>query len=216
MPALPPDLVSRNIKLTRISKHSSAILNKVELHRPDVLLLPTALEGYPLFALLPRLRARVPATEVLVTSERRDQKFIVAILRQGAAGCVRPASTPAALAKAILAVKNGDIWLERRSLAKVLGYLMQVGSGLHKVEPAASAAQRNPPLTYREMQIAALVGQGFTNKEIAKRLSISDQTVKKHLKHIFAKLGVHSRTEAVLLSASYFNLMSPIYPPFGV
>ncbi len=196
--ALPPSLVPRHIKPVSVSGHSSAVVSHAELHRPDVILLPADLSGYPLSALLRRLRARVPKARILVVSKQCSQKFATTILRQGAAGCIQPTSTPAALAQAILAVKEGDIWLERRLLAKMLSHLMPDDHGLRRIKPGASTARYNPPLTDREMQVAALVGKGFTNKEIAKRLSISEPTVRKHLEHIYAKLGVHSRTEVAL------------------
>jgi Response regulator containing a CheY-like receiver domain and an HTH DNA-binding domain len=157
MPALPSALIPSQISPIGVRKHSAEILRKAEQLRPDVLLLPTDLEGYPLFALLPQLRARVPATKTLVIIDRRDRKFVVTILRQGAKGCVRPTSAPASFANAILAAKSGDIWLERKILAKALGDLMRakdVGE-TPKAEPIPSAARHGPPLTHREQQVAA-------------------------------------------------------------
>jgi DNA-binding NarL/FixJ family response regulator len=167
---------------------------------PDVLLVPAELKGLSLSVLLRQMKARAYATKTLIVTDLCDHEFVDAILRNGASGCLRPTASRGYLVKAILAVKRGDIWLERKLLAQALtGLVRKLDRGeLPKVDRGAGDSPNFSTLSQREKEIAALLAQGLTNKEIAKKLSVSNETVKKHLQKIFDKLGVHRRTQVVL------------------
>lgn len=166
---------------------------------PDVLLVAAESAGslLGLGTVLRRLRLRAPGTKVLVVSERRDSEFVCMILRHGAQGRVRPGAGPDELGKAILAVRGGDVWLERWVLSGTLIRLVQAqGSGPPARRPLP--ADFRSALTARESEIVAFVAEGLTNKEVARRLSVSHETIKKHLKKVFVKLGLHHRAEVIL------------------
>lgn len=166
---------------------------------PDVLLVAAEYAGslLGLGHLLRRLRARARDTKVLIVSERRDCDFVCMILRLGARGRVDPGAGLDELGKAILAVRDGDLWLERWVLSGRLIRLVQAPQPM-------PCARRRPPadlrvaLTARESEVVGFVARGMTNKEVARRLSVSHETIKKHLKRVFVKLGVRHRTEVVL------------------
>lgn len=188
-------LTHRNIEVA-VCNRSAEILNKVGQLRPDVMLLPADVEGS--LVTLRDLRARAYATKTLIVTACCDHQFIATILRHGASGCVRPTSSPAYLVKAILAVKRGDIWLERNILARALGDLVREIDLRRQPESNPDYSQNPLVLTDREKEIVRLLAKGLTNKEIAEKLSVSKETVKMHLKHIFDKLGVHRRAQVVL------------------
>ena len=106
---------------------------------------------------------------------------------------MRSTSSAVDVLKAVAAVKIGDIWLERRLLADAVTGLIGDRSSDESAEGTNSCS-----LTVRENAIVALLVRGLTNKEIAKELDLGVETVKKHLKSIFSKLGVRRRTQVVL------------------
>jgi DNA-binding NarL/FixJ family response regulator len=188
------------IELLGVCRDGADAMMTVARLRPDVLLIPAELEGLSLVALLSEMRARAYETKTLVVTERCDCQFIFPILLHGAKGCVHPGSSPAYFAKAILAVKNGDIWLQRRILANALAELLSreiEWRGTLEEKPSLADSRKLSLLSQRESQMVRLVAEGLTNKEIAQKLKISGETVKKHLKNVFYKLGVHRRTQVV-------------------
>ena len=106
---------------------------------------------------------------------------------------------PDACIKAIRAVSRGDIWLPRDVLANALSDLLQTPShGDAMAESNRVRARSADMLTKREKQIVGVLSQGLTNKQIARQLGIMEDTVKKHLQHVFGKLGVHRRSLVLL------------------
>jgi DNA-binding NarL/FixJ family response regulator len=188
------------IELLGVCRDGADVLATVGRLYPDVLLVPAEMGGLSLIALLGQMKARVCATKTLIVTDRCDHEFIGVILRKGAHGCLRPTTSPAYLVKAILAVKRGDIWLERKILAEALiGLVSDLDQAQPpKAHPIAGDSRNFPTLSPREREIAMLIAQGLTNKEIAKKLNLSNETVKKHLQKVFDKLGVHRRTQVVL------------------
>jgi len=186
------------IKLLGVCKRSAEILRAIESRNPDVLLLagPTTQSG--LVKLLRQIRARSPIN-ILILTNRRDPEFIETILRCGAKGCVRTRSVADDIAKAIVAVKQGEVWLERKILSDAVGTLIAELDPDHGpgAQPPQADMRSLLLLTNRETEVVAILAQGLTNKEIAKALNVSAETVKKHLQNIFAKLGVHRRTQVL-------------------
>jgi DNA-binding NarL/FixJ family response regulator len=128
---------------------------------------------------------------VLLVCDNDDDHALETVLSNRFHGLLRTDCVPDMLGKAIRSVAHGEIWLARASLAKALT----------KLQPWAEdgkAVERSERLTPRERQIVALVRHGWTNKQIARHLSIVEDTVKKHLQSIFPKLGVHRRALVVL------------------
>jgi DNA-binding NarL/FixJ family response regulator len=112
---------------------------------------------------------------------------------------MRTTSIADCVVKAIVAVKRGEVWLERKTLADALAALiaeLDMGSATHAKSGEVNC-RRRLSLTGRESEIVELLSHGLTNKEIARTLEVSTETVKKHLQNIFIKLGVHRRTQVV-------------------
>ncbi len=186
------------IELLGICSRRAEIVSNVESQSPDVLLLARDIEQSGLAKLLRQIQAR-STTKILILTDRRDPGFVETILRYGVKGCVRTATVGDYVVKAIVAVKRGDVWLERKTLAEAVTALVaKLNFGSSSGAQVGQADRRNRlSLTSRESDVVALLAQGLTNKEIAKALHVGTETVKRHLRNIFIKLGVHRRTQVV-------------------
>ena len=118
-----------------------------------------------------------------------DLAQVIALLHAGALGCLRRDATVVDLARAVIAAGRGEIVLPPSLAVQALVALTR--GELRPERPSES-------LTNRETEVLGLLAQGLTNKDIAQRLFLSVRTIEAHLRHVYSKLGVASRTEAVL------------------
>lgn len=125
-----------------------------------------------------------PAAQVLVLTSFSDTERILGALDAGALGYVLKDAEPDDLIDAVRAVARGESPLHPRAARLLL--------------TARRSGSRGGALTPREREVLALVREGLANKQIARRLGISERTVKAHLTAIFAALGVQGRTQAAL------------------
>jgi DNA-binding NarL/FixJ family response regulator len=159
--------------------------------RPDVVLLDLDLPDVEGLEGLLRLRAVAPDVPVLVVTSMTDPRLIEAALAAGAAGFVPKHSGREAFRAAFDRLRAGQ-----RALPE--GWEPPTGPG----DPAADAVGRLAQLTRQQARILELLCQGRLNKQIAWELAIAETTVKAHVTAIMRKLGVQSRTQAVLLAQS--------------
>lgn len=131
-----------------------------------------------------------PGTAILVLTAYDDDEYVFALLEAGAAGYLLKDVSTDELVEAIRAVQAGESMLHPAIARKVV----------NRFSRHVEAEEETPleELTEREIEVLQLAGKGITNREIADSLSISHRTVQAHLSHIFSKLGVGSRTEAVV------------------
>jgi DNA-binding NarL/FixJ family response regulator len=132
-----------------------------------------------------------PGTAVLVLTAYDDDEYVFALLEAGAAGYLLKDVSTDELVEAIRAVHAGESMLHPAIARKVIDRFSRHVAAEREEAPLEE-------LTEREIEVLQLAGKGITNREIADRLSISHRTVQAHLSHIFNKLGVGSRTEAVV------------------
>ena len=156
---------------------------------------------------VPELIARLcKKTRVIVLTSTCDAEMVSSAFWSGAKGLVRRDQPPALLLKAIRKVDAGEVWLDRVTMARLLGELSRTGDGSVDVP-------RVGRLTLRERQLITIVGQGSSNGEIAERLRISEATVRNHLTSIFRKLELHSRFELVMYALRQGLIKAPISRP---
>jgi DNA-binding NarL/FixJ family response regulator len=156
----------------------------VRRHRPDVLVLDLQMPDKNGLEVLRELAAdHLPTRSVLLTALIEDSEMLEA-MRLGVGGVVLKEMASSSVVMAVQKVHAGEPWLEKKSAARVLDKLMRRETGLRE----ATAL-----LTPRELEIIRMLGQGLRNKEIGARLSISEHTVKVHLRNIYAKLEVDGR-----------------------
>jgi two-component system, NarL family, response regulator LiaR len=164
-----------------------------ELH-PDVVLMDLLLPVMDGIAATAVIRRELPETEVIALTSALESKLVVGAVKAGAIGYLLKDTQAAELRRAIKAAAAGQIQLSPQALARLLRELQTDGT------PEA--------LTRRETEVLHLLARGQSNKEIAQTLQIVEDTVKTHIRHILAKLGVQSRTQAVL-QAMHLGLISP-------
>jgi DNA-binding NarL/FixJ family response regulator len=131
-----------------------------------------------------RIRGISPATNVIVFTSFSDRERILGALDAGAVGFLLKDAEPEEIHRAIRAAMRGEAPLAPKAAAALLA--------------ARSAASPSHDLTEREREVLRLVTTGLANKQIARRLGISEKTVKGHLTHVFQAIGVTDRTQAAL------------------
>ena len=155
--------------------------------KPDVVLMDIHLPGDSGIACTAQLKEKLPNLQVIIVTVYRNQELIFQALQAGACGYLLKRSSPEELLKAISEVRSGGAPMTSE-IARML------------VEAFQKKPANLPPsdgLTQRESEILSLLAEGLSNKEIADKVKISYDTVRAHLRHIYEKLHVRGRTEAV-------------------
>jgi NarL family two-component system response regulator LiaR len=159
--------------------------------RPDVILMDLTMPGRDGVWAMRRLRDVLPAARVVVLTSFTDDSRLLAAIRAGAAGYLLKNVQPQELARAVRAAHTGGALLDPAVAARLV-------EAIAKPPPAAGAADQ---LTPREREVLELIGEGRSNKAIALALGVSEKTVKTHVGHLLAKLGVNDRTQAAVYAA---------------
>jgi DNA-binding NarL/FixJ family response regulator len=160
---------------------------QAEALRPDVVLMDLVMPRLDGVGAMRELRRRLPGTRVIVlTSFAEDERLLPAI-QAGAAGYLLKNVAPAELARAVRAAHAGEALIDPVIAARLVDAIAQ---------PAGEPAPER--LTAREQEVLALIARGYSNKRIALELGIAEKTVKTHVGHVLAKLGVTDRTQAAV------------------
>src|SRR5579872_528504 len=173
-------------------------LEALEAGSIHVLVFKADHSGRPDFDLLRSLHLSHPEIDKVVLLDGYDREVVVNAFRAGARGLFCFADHPfRLLCKCIQCVYDGQVWANSEQLHFLLDALAQ-NSVPHIVN-----AKGQKLLTEREEQVVALVADGFSNREIARKLTLSEHTIKKYLFRVFDKLGVSSRVELVLYAVNH-------------
>ena len=156
--------------------------------KPDIVLMDVAMPDVSGIEATNRIKALCPATAVLALSAYDYDQYIFALLEAGAAGYLLKDVSGQELVDAIRAVRRGDCILHPAVTRKVVA----------RFRRTTGEELRSSVLTEREMEVLKMAAKGMCNKDIADDLFLSIRTVETHLENIFNKLGVSSRTEAVV------------------
>jgi DNA-binding NarL/FixJ family response regulator len=157
--------------------------------RPDVILMDLVMPELDGVAAMRSLRETVPNARVIVLTSFLDDDKLLPALRSGAAGYLLKNAAPPELARAVRGAHAGEALIDPVVAARLVETLARQGG--------ADPLDR---LTPREREVLVLIGRGFPNKQIARELDISEKTVKTHVGHVLAKLGVTDRTQAAVFA----------------
>jgi len=163
-------------------------LKLIPKHQPEIVLMDVQLPNMSGIECTAQLKQLLPGLHIIMVTVYEDTERIFKALRAGACGYLLKRCTPEELLAAVREVRQGGAPMSREIARKVI-FSFQ--------EPLAVAAEMQD-LSPREREILELLAAGFPNKQIADRLGLTDGTVRWHLRHVYHKLHVRSRTEAAL------------------
>ena len=183
-------LINGTENIRCISSHSSAeeAIEHIVYKKPDVVLMDINLPGMTGIECVRKLKAQLPQVQILMLTMYEDDEKVFQSLVAGASGYLVKRTSPSELLNAIQEVHSGASPMSGKIARTVVEYF-------HKQK---QASPQQEPLSKREEEILRLLSKGYRYKEIADALAISFETVRSHLKNIYDKLHVHSRTEAVV------------------
>jgi DNA-binding NarL/FixJ family response regulator len=161
---------------------------------PDVILMDLVMPKLDGVSAMRELRRRAPHSRVIVLTSFLDDDRLLPALEAGAAGYLLKNSQPAELARAVRAAQAGEAIIDPTAAARLVSALSD------RDRRRSGGARGLSQLTDREREVLVLIAQGRSNKRIAFELGISEKTVKNHVGHVLAKLGVSDRTQAAVLA----------------
>lgn len=165
--------------------------------RPHVAVLDVRLPDGDGIGVCRELRSRMPGVACLMLTSFDDDDALLDAIMAGAAGYVLKQIKGSDLISAVRTVASGQSMLDPATTARLMSSLRQ------QDEPPEPQDETLAALTPREREILELIGEGLTNREIGKRLFLSEKTVKNHISRMLAKLGVERRIQAAVLATQH-------------
>ncbi|MGW9554367.1 response regulator [Nocardiopsis sp. NPDC055551] len=164
---------------------------------PDVALLDVQMPGTDGLAATETITAEHPGTSVVILTTFSEDAYIARALSGGATGFVLKSGDPQELVSGVRAVVDGGAYLSPEVARRVID---ELGAGGGRLSRAVSARERVAALTDRERDVLALLGEGCSNDEVARRLTIAPGTAKVHVRSILARLDLRNRVQAAVLA----------------
>lgn len=184
-----------DVKLVASASDGEAAVRECAAYRPNVALIDLSMPNVDGVEAARRIREASPDTSVVIFTSFSDREGILRALNAGAIGYLLKDAEPDDLHRGILAAARGESPLTPRAAAELLASRPAVPTGAD--------------LSTREREVLELVAAGLANKQIARRLGISEKTVKGHLTRVFQAIGVADRTQAALWAERHGLLSDP-------
>jgi DNA-binding NarL/FixJ family response regulator len=171
------------------------VVAAVRKHRPDVVLMDIRMAEMDGITATAALRRLDPPPQVIVLTTFQADELVMSALRAGASGFLVKDTPPAEIITAVRVVATGDAIISPSVTRTLLSHFTDAQAS----DRRRAAAQRLATLTDREREVAAAIGSGASNAEVAASLFMSEATVKAHVSRLFTKLGVASRVQIAII-----------------
>ena len=186
---------SPEIEVTGTALSGETVLELLERGRPQVLLQDLGLPGMSGIDVTREVKRRWPAVEVLIFTIFDEEEKVIEAVKAGASGYLLKGARSEKIVEAIREVNAGGSVIQPSLARRLLRHFRVPETGAPQPPPRAEGPGR--PLTEREIDILRLIAKGLSNGEAASVLGLSRATVRTHLEHIYEKLDVTNRVEAV-------------------
>ena len=163
---------------------------RIKALTPDVVLLDLGLPGLDGIEVTRQVKRDVPGTEILIFTIFDDEEKVLAAIRAGASGYLLKGMEASRIVEAILEVHRGGSVVQPQLARRLLRHFQRQPGTQHSPDGGATVSPR-------EHEILRLIAKGLSNPQVASTLGVSRATVRTHLEHIYTKLDVSNRTEAV-------------------
>ena len=181
--------------ISEASDGEDAVLLTTKL-LPDILLMDVQMPRLPGIEALRTLTLSNPRVKIVLLTGSISQEQIAEAIQIGARGIIYKDTLTDQLAAALMVVASGKYWIGGRRLETL-------DDVLATLEPPPGIEKQRFRLTRREMEVVQFIARGYSNRELAKELSLSEETVKRHLSNTFDKTGVSTRLELALFAMAH-------------
>jgi DNA-binding NarL/FixJ family response regulator len=179
------------LKCVGVCATAEEALEKIPRLAPDVILMDIQLPKLSGIECAAQIKPQLPGTQIVMVTVYEDMDRILRAFKAGACGYLLKRSTPEQIVAAIREAQQGGVPMTG-------GVARRLVASIPDPAPPTPAALALPELSERETEILNLVADGLSDKEVAQKIGVSNWTVYWHLKNIYVKLHVRSRTQAVL------------------
>lgn len=180
------------VELVGVASDGSEAVTLADELQPDVIVMDLHLPGVNGVDATARIVRSSPSISVLVLTMLEDDDSLFAAMRAGARGYLVKGATQEEILRAVVSVAGGDAVFGPAVASRVLDYFFR--------EPPSRTRDLFPELTDRERDVLELVAQGLDNLTIARRLALSDKTIRNYVSNVFTKLHVADRARAIVLA----------------
>ncbi|RJX23107.1 MAG: DNA-binding response regulator [Dethiobacter sp.] len=182
--------VKYGIKEIDIAISGEEALMKLEKIKPDIVIIDIEMKDLDGIKLLKKLRMNFSDIKAIILSMHDEKEYILEAINEGAKGYILKEYSSSNIIKAIQSVHTGGMYFDPKIASRIMRNVIEESRNLVK-------GMDRETLSQREVEILKLIAEGLTNKEIAKKLSISVHTVRNHIANIFPKLNSKTRTKAI-------------------
>lgn len=184
--------LEENFKVVGDAQNGEGAINLAKELQPDVVVMDVRMPEVNGVTACRRIKSAFPATKVIMLSVFDDEEEIIGSIEAGASGYILKSLSPEELVKAIHTVDQNQSFLHPSVAKKVFNKISQLSAEHTRVGKVAFG------LTQRELEVLRLIVKGLTNKEIAKKLWVTESTIKTHVSNVLRKLGEPDRKGAIL------------------
>lgn len=185
--------IKGEVDVVGIASNAEDAFKKVKQLNPDVVLMDIELKDSDGIQTTRIIKEKHPNTEVIILTMHTDEQYLLEAIQAGAKGYILKDFPSSLLLEAIKYVAEGKSLFDPTSSSRVLNQLKLL---LNKKRQLTG--EKDSSLSKREVEILKLIAEGYTNKEIAQKLYLSEHTVRNHISNIFLKLNCNTRAKAVL------------------